>query len=127
MYPGAGLKVLIVEDEPVSAMLFRTLLEQLGAEVTGAFNGEQALSVWQDAEFDIVFTDLALPRLSGKDLVSAVREHEQANCLTRTPLIILSGYAPGDRPNAEESLDVDDYLHKPLEIKELVEVLRRFN
>ncbi|MCG5530334.1 PAS domain S-box protein [Halorhodospira halochloris] len=127
VYPGAGLKVLIVEDEPVSAMLFRTLLEQLGAEVTGAFNGEQALSVWQDAEFDIVFTDLALPRLSGKDLVSAVREHEQANCLTRTPLIILSGYAPGDRPNAEESLDVDDYLHKPLEIKELVEVLRRFN
>ncbi|MCG5547926.1 PAS domain S-box protein [Halorhodospira halochloris] len=125
--PGAGLNVLVVEDEPVSAMLFRTLLEQLGAEVTGAFNGEQALSIWQNAEFDIVFTDLALPRLSGKELVVAVREHEQANCLTRTPIIILSGYAPEDRPNAEESLDIDDYLHKPLEIKELVELLRRFN
>jgi PAS domain S-box-containing protein len=81
--------VLLVEDEPMVRELGRTVLEELGYEVTAAANGIEALSILGDPPrcFDLLFTDVVMPEMGGRELADKLRPLCPA-----TKVIFCSGY-----------------------------------
>ena len=69
-----GLHILVAEDNVINQLILRDQLEELGCSVTLTRDGEEALSLWHDGGFDIVLTDVNMPKLNGYDLAKALRE-----------------------------------------------------
>lgn len=74
------LKVLVAEDNPINRAILQEQLEALGAWVAAAEDGEEALQRWSPGAFDVVITDINMPRLDGYGLTRALRE-EGEQCL----------------------------------------------
>lgn len=67
------LRILVAEDNAINQLILRDQLQELGCTVTLASDGEEALSHWQDDSFDVVLTDVNMPRLNGYELARALR------------------------------------------------------
>jgi len=116
-------KVLLVDDDETTQLYIRTLLEKQGCKVTVAGNGEKALSILEDDEFDCILMDVQMPVLDGVEATIQIRS---SYCnFKNIPIIAMTSYAmSGDR---EKFLDagMDDYIAKPVDKDELLEVLER--
>ena len=108
---GQNLRVLLVEDEVALRLLALKVLSNHGYRVTCAENGEQAWEVLQTQEFDLLVTDIQMPRMTGNELVRKV-----LGSMPELPVLMMSGYNPeGQVP--EEVL----FLSKPFTPQQLVE------
>lgn len=67
------LHILVAEDNAINQLILRDQLQELGCTVALASDGEEALSLWQDDTFDVVLTDVNMPRLNGYELAKALR------------------------------------------------------
>ena len=83
-----GLKVLLVEDSDHVRYFARHLLEDLGCSVLEAPDGSEALRLLDDRSFDIVFSDIVMPGMSGVDLALAIRRSGRD-----VPVLLASGYS----------------------------------
>jgi CheY-like chemotaxis protein len=82
--------ILLVEDEPMVRELGRTVLEELGYDVTSACNGREAMQILGDPPqrcFDLLFTDVVMPEMGGRELADKVRP-----LCPGTKVIFCSGY-----------------------------------
>ena len=122
--PVAGMRILIVEDEPdLLASLAKALREE-GYAVDTAPDGEEGLFDAECNEYDAVVLDVMLPKLDGWQLAKAIRHHSNGR---RPFLIAMSGYGtPSDQARSQEA-GIDLHLVKPVEPEALREVLRRFH
>ncbi len=89
------LKVLIAEDNPVNALLVRTVFEKAGQDVTMASDGREAVNACrelarQGGGFDLVVMDLHMPVLDGLSAIAAIRKLEQRYGLARTRILTLT-------------------------------------
>ena len=71
--PLLGMRVLLAEDNPINALLARTLLTRAGCIVTGAHNGEEAVAVAATGAFDLILLDIRMPRLDGFAAAELIR------------------------------------------------------
>jgi CheY-like chemotaxis protein len=101
-------RALVVEDEPRSARLLATILSQLADDVLVAGTGNEALDALAEQEFGLVTLDIALPGLSGIELLPHVRE------LTDAPVMMVTAH--DDLSLLVEALagGADDYIVKPI-------------
>ncbi len=116
-------QILIVDDEPVILLGIQYMLEKYCPEcrvAALAVDGEDGLQKIRDLRPDIVITDITMPQMNGLDLIRKAREE---GCRAR--FIILSGYSDFNYARQAVSLGVEDYITKPVEEQELVEVIRR--
>jgi two-component system sensor histidine kinase/response regulator len=127
-----GLKVLLVEDNPVNQEYAHALLERLGCESVTAENGEAAISSWLRDKFDVVLMDCQMPVMDGFQATRTIRQHEQEFSTKsleqrqRIPIIALTANAmEGDRQRCMAA-GFDDYLAKPFREFELEAVLTRW-
>ncbi len=106
-------KVLVVDDEKLIVKGIKFSLEQDEMTVTPAYNGEDALELAKEKEFDIILLDVMLPGLSGFEVCQAIREFSDV------PIIMLT--AKGDDMDKILGLEygADDYITKPFNILEL--------
>lgn len=115
-------KVLVVDDEKMIVKGLRFSLLQDGHEVECAYDGEEAVNMIRDKQFDIVLLDVMLPKLSGFEVLQQVREFSDV------PIIMLT--ARGDDMDKILGLDygADDYVTKPfnpLEVKGRIKAIIR--
>ena len=115
-------KVLVVDDEKMIVKGLRFSLLQDGHEVECAYDGEEAVNMIRDKQFDIVLLDVMLPKLSGFEVLQQVREFSDV------PIIMLT--ARGDDMDKILGLDygADDYITKPfnpLEVKGRIKAIIR--
>ncbi|MDF2605615.1 PAS domain-containing sensor histidine kinase [Sphingomonas sp.] len=110
-------RVLMVEDNEVVGRFARTLLEELGQTTTWATNGESALRLLEESNggFDLVFTDVVMPGISGIDLAKEV-ERRWPHCR----VVLTSGYS---HVLAEEGNHGFPLLRKPYSLDKLMSVL----
>nr|WP_242464476.1 PAS domain S-box protein [Halorhodospira abdelmalekii] len=113
--PGAGLHVLVAEDEPTNALLIRALLEKCGATVTMTEDGQAALKAWQQRRPDLLLLDYQMPILNGPETISAVRAEEAASTEPPTLIAMLSAHATEDARQACAQAGADTYLTKPIQ------------
>src|SRR5688572_14029333 len=111
--------ILIVEDEPKVARAIRQGLSDQGYEASIAASGEEALACIEDAAFDVVLLDLALPGVNGLDVLATLRRQGT----DARVLILTARDALEDRVAGLET-GADDYLVKPFAFPELLARIR---
>jgi len=109
------IKILLVDDEEIILKSFRKDFEIENYAVTTAESGEEAFTILENDQFDIVLTDLVMPGIDGIDVLKKAKKLNP-----ETGVIILTGY--GDMTSAIEALRLgaDDYLLKPCDVDELL-------
>src|SRR6266481_2285102 len=70
-------KVLLADDDPVSRLVMRAALEQLGLEIVAAESGPEAVSAMLWDRFDIIVTDLIMPKVDGWEVIRSARETQK--------------------------------------------------
>lgn len=116
-----GARVLLVEDNPINAMLARALLNREGCEVDHVLTGGEAINAVKIATFDIIFMDMRMPGLSGEETAQLLRAEG-----VRTPIVALTANAFDDDRQACLAAGMDDFLVKPLAPDALRGCLTRF-
>jgi DNA-binding NtrC family response regulator len=113
------IKLLIVDDEVQFLDSIARRLELRDFDVTKACNGQQAVEVARRAQFDLALLDLKMPGLDGKQVLETLkREHKYLE------IIILTGHGSLDSAVECAKLGAYNYLPKPYELDQLLEVLR---
>jgi len=107
-------RILVADDEPALRKVVRDALERDGHEVVTAIDGKEALERFETGPFDLVVTDLAMPRVDGLELVKEIRRQ------STVPVLILT--VRGDEREKVRLFDegADDYVTKPFGVAELV-------
>jgi CheY-like chemotaxis protein len=121
---GAGLCILLVEDNPVNQRLAMALLKRRSYTVQLAENGQLAIDALRSGHFDAVLMDMQMPVMDGLDATRRIRAHEAGT--RRVPIIAMTANAmTGDR---ERCLDagMDDYIAKPINANELFARLEKW-
>jgi CheY-like chemotaxis protein len=116
-----GARVLLVEDNPINALLARSLLEREGCTVDRVANGEDALAAVAAADYDLILMDLRMPGLDGRQTTEALRAR---GC--RVPIAALTADAFEEDRRACLEIGMDDFLTKPLKQADLRATLRRW-
>jgi signal transduction histidine kinase/ActR/RegA family two-component response regulator len=119
--------VLLVEDNPVNALVADAAMAQMGLQVTLATDGQQALDLLTVGphRFDVVLMDCQMPVLDGIEATRRLRAHEQNAGLPNVPVVALTANAmPQDRQRCTAA-GMDDHLAKPFKHEELAAVLKR--
>jgi CheY-like chemotaxis protein len=112
--PDQGRRILVVEDEPLSAELVRVLLDDMGFEARLATSGSEAVSLARDEAFALILMDFFLPVLNGLEAAAIIRSESMSAASRHAPIIALTA---SDNPtNHKACLDagMNDYLLKPL-------------
>ncbi len=116
-----GARVLLAEDNPINALLARTLLQREGAKVDRAASGDEAVAALRAATYDLVLMDVRMPGMSGVEAARTVR----AAGVT-TPIVALTADAFEDDRHACLAAGMNDFLVKPLTETALRAVLTRW-
>ncbi|MDQ3118398.1 MAG: ATP-binding protein [Verrucomicrobiota bacterium] len=122
---GAGLRILLAEDNAINRALANGILAKRGHTLTHASNGLEAVEIFDREKFDVVLMDVQMPELDGFDATRRIREMEKSNGGGRTPVIALTAFAmKGDRERCVNA-GMDDYISKPIEKEKLLALLAR--
>ncbi|MDF2924351.1 MAG: resD2 [Paenibacillaceae bacterium] len=109
-----GLNILIVDDEERIRRLLRMYLEKEGYSIEEAEDGESALQLALDKDYDLILLDLMLPGIDGVEVCARLRQFKA------TPVIMLT--AKGEEANRVQGFEVgtDDYVVKPFSPREVI-------
>ena len=122
----SGMRVLLVEDNPVNRLVAQRILDTFGVEVLTADNGKQALGLLKHELFDAVLMDCQMPVLDGYSATRQWRDRELLSGQQRLPIIAMTANAmAGDRQRCLEA-GMDDYLSKPVDPAGLAKCLGRW-
>jgi two-component system sensor histidine kinase RpfC len=115
------LRILVAEDNPVNQRVIRGLLEHAGHEVYLAHDGEEALAMLESADqtYNLAIIDMQMPQLSGPEVVQRWRFMEKGHL----PIIMLTADVRIEAKVACEEAGADTFLTKPVNSRELVEVI----
>lgn len=116
--PCLNVRVLVAEDNPVSQAVLQEQLEALGAQATVARDGEHALQIWGSQPFDLVITDINMPRLNGYDLARALREQG-----VQVPIIGVTANALREEGERCLAVGMNAWVVKPLSMNMLRQAL----
>lgn len=118
-----GLKVLLAEDNFVNQRLAVGILEKLGHQVDVAENGSVALKWIKQNSYDFCLMDIQMPEMDGFEATRAIRRYESTES-SRLPVVAMTAHAmKGDREKCLDS-GMDDYLSKPIRLKEVAEKIQ---
>ena len=109
--------ILVVDDDTVTRVVLRHLLERAGHDVIEAVDGIDALELLDRDAVDLIISDQEMPNLSGLELRRALGERFGG------PFVLLTGYATQDEFPADELAQVDAYLTKPIASSAMTELL----
>ena len=108
------VRVLAVDDEEGIRSVIHRLLKLKGHTVTVASSGQEALDIMETQSFDIVFTDLGMPGMNGRQLAAAIRTKEED-----MPIVLLSG----DTELGSHSATISAILAKPFTLSDLLDAI----
>jgi signal transduction histidine kinase/CheY-like chemotaxis protein len=120
-----GLRVLVAEDDEISALLARAVIEAHGHVVTEVRDGEAAVAAVTAASesYDVVFLDLHMPGIDGLEAARRMRAHEQTARRPRLPIIAMTADALPATCRATRDAGIDSILEKPVAPEALRTVL----
>jgi CheY-like chemotaxis protein len=105
-----GVRILVVDDEPLSVKFISNFLRKEGYEVTEAFDGAKAIELIENLQFDLVVSDVRMPYLDGVGLAMYVRSMDP-----NLPIILITGVPTDITPK----LNNVPCLSKPLSLADL--------
>jgi two-component system sensor histidine kinase/response regulator len=118
-------RVLVVEDNPINQQVVNAMLRSLGVQVTLASNGQEAVELVQNCDFDLVLMDCQMPVMDGFQATAAIRRLPLGRG-ERLPIAAVTANAlQGDEQNCLEA-GMNDFLPKPFKLAQLQALLARW-
>jgi CheY-like chemotaxis protein/two-component sensor histidine kinase len=108
----AGLRILLAEDNPTNQMVASQMLRALDAEVVVCNDGVEALEHFERESFDLVVVDIAMPRLSGLDVIRAIRARQDGRA--GVPIVALTAYAMREHRERIGAAGANGLISKPV-------------
>lgn len=108
-------KILIAEDDRELLGLFSHVLIKNGYAVTGVANGQEALDAMESSYFDLIISDIMMPKVNGYELVSSLRESG-----SNIPVLMITAKDAFDDMRRGFLSGSDDYMVKPINVNEMV-------
>jgi len=125
--PPRAIRVLLADDNGVNQKIGKLMLERLGAAVSLAGSGREALALLDREDFDLVLMDCHMPEMDGYEAAAAIRSNERrAGGRKRTPIIAMTANAAEDDRRRCLAAGMDDFLQKPARQDQLAEVIHRW-
>ncbi|MCZ2099755.1 MAG: response regulator [Chloroflexota bacterium] len=116
-------RILVVEDNPDNRILITDILMSLNYDVLVAIDGESGVALAHAERPDLILMDLSLPKMDGWTAATQLKQDET---LAHIPVIALTAHAMvGDREKALKA-GCDDYVSKPIDLRELASKLSHF-
>jgi len=117
-----GVRILLVEDNPVNQKLAARILEGQGAGVKIAPNGEEAIKMLNSEQFDVVLMDVQMPVMDGFEATSIIRRNPK---WANIPIIAMTAHAmAGDREKCL-AVGMTDYISKPIKKDEMITTIKK--
>ena len=111
--------ILVVDDEKSMRELLVIVLEKDGHQVATARNGEVAVKMIEESDFDVVLTDINMPRANGIDVLDAVKRIHSS-----TPVIMMTAFASAETAVETMKKGAYDYITKPFKIEDLQLIIK---
>jgi response regulator NasT len=119
------LKILIADDESIIRLGLKTILSELGYDVTLTTDGREALRIAHQKEFDFAIFDIKMPFTDGLDAARALYKYRP------TPILLLTAFGEQELIEKASDLPIQGYLIKPVDEKQLLAAItvaqKRFN
>ncbi|WP_217474720.1 response regulator [Stutzerimonas stutzeri] len=119
-------RVLCVDDNPANLLLLETLLTDMGGDVDAVSSGAEALEAVKHKSFDLVFMDVQMPGMDGRQTTEAIRQWEIENGQPPMPVIALTAHALSNEKRSLLQSGLDDYLTKPISERQLAQVILKW-
>lgn len=113
-------RILIVDDEESIRVMLAVVLEEEGFCVHQAANGADALDLLKENEIDLILSDVKMPKMSGLNLLKAVKEH-----YPQIIMMMMSAYGSVDSALSAIQLGAYDYIAKPFKPAEIILLIRK--
>ena len=110
---GRRMRVLAAEDNRTNQLVFRKMVAELDIDLTFAGNGREAVDLWRSVAPDLIFMDISMPEMDGREAARAIRA-EEARRGGRVPIVALTAHALDGDAEAALAAGIDRYLTKPL-------------
>jgi signal transduction histidine kinase/ActR/RegA family two-component response regulator len=120
------MNILLVDDSEDNRILVKAFLKNFRCKIIEATNGEMAVSLVKQKNFDIILMDLQMPLLDGYSATGQIRNWENLNKLPRTPIVALTAYALIEERQKSIAAGCDRHLTKPIKKSELLQVLQNY-
>lgn len=117
-------RVLAVDDYEANRLLMSELLRGQSIEAVVAASGAEALTLWREQHFDMIFMDIQMPEMDGIATTRLIREEESGG--RRTPIIALTAHVGTEEKARLLSAGLDDYLSKPVSEAQLAHTIKRW-
>ena len=121
-----GKRILLVEDNELNAEIAKTVLEDVGALITRAENGQQALELFKEkpaGTFDVILMDLMMPVMDGYTATRKIRELERSDAKT-VPIIAMTANAFQEDAEKCIAVGMNTHLAKPLDIEKMKNTIK---
>lgn len=116
----AGKRILVVEDEESNYDLIRVYLKKYKPIITWAKDGQNAVEVFKNNQFDLILMDIQLPLMNGIEATKIIKEFNN-----QIPIIAQTAYAMSqDRQKAIDA-GCNDYISKPMKRKDLISLIEK--
>ena len=119
-----GLRLLLVEDNPVNQKLAIHLLEKMGHVVTLAVNGREAVEMMERQPFDLILMDIQMPVMGGVQATQKIREIEK-QAGGHIPIIAMTAHAMTGDAERYLASGMDGYVSKPIDVETLCDEIGR--
>ena len=115
-------RILAVDDSPSMRDMVRIALTDAGYDVTQATDGQEALDIARNAAFDLVLSDVNMPRMNGIELIRALRAE---SAYKHTPILMLTTESSVERKREGKDAGATGWIVKPFDPEQLVATMQR--
>ncbi|MGO4908301.1 response regulator [Pseudorhodobacter sp. W20_MBD10_FR17] len=120
--PRRTMRVLAAEDNRTNQLVFRKMVKDLQIDLSFAHNGREAVEMFEDLKPDLIFMDISMPEMDGKEAARAIRARE-THTGGHVPIIALTAHAMDGDDTSILAAGIDQYLTKPLRKTAITAVL----
>ncbi len=119
-----GRRVLLAEDNIVNQKVASRMLEKLGCTIDVAADGKEAIRMWEESPYDLIFMDCHMPLMDGYTATTQIRQRERTG--QHMPIIALTANAMKGEKETCLEIGMDDFISKPVKIGDLESALERY-
>lgn len=118
------MRVLAAEDNRTNQLVFGKMVKECDIDLVFANNGREAVELWKSFKPDLIFMDISMPEMDGREATRAIRDAEAANG-AHVPICALTAHAMDGDSDSIFAAGVDEYLTKPLRKASICDQIRK--
>jgi signal transduction histidine kinase/DNA-binding response OmpR family regulator len=120
------MRVLAAEDNRTNQLVFRKMVSGYDIDLTFANNGREAVELWRSFRPDLIFMDISMPEMDGREATRTIRAIEAERGMTRVPIVALTAHAMEGDSDSIFAAGLDHYLTKPLKKAVISEMIGQY-